>query len=209
VHGKLRIGELGLMAGLAISGLILLLVAPLAGQTIIIDAGGAGDTGYSSPAGYPTVAYAIPSPIPLPILPPGTNDLTMRYGQSFAYDIQLPQPGPYTIVLEFIEPTIQAAGQRVFSVWANDQPIVDHLDLYASAGYLVPTTRAATIFAPSTRLHLSFVASVRNAVVSAIQVSWGTAGVCPMAAGPSGALAVNCVVTPWTIDVTGAVQLKP
>lgn len=155
-------------AGLVIAGL--LFGCLLSGQSITMDAGGPGDTGFS--AG--TTAYTIPSPLPLPIVPPGTNDLTLRYAPQFTYTFTVPQPGPYTVVLYFVEPTVTAPGQRIFSVTANDQPIVQNLDLVAEAGYLVPTARAAIVFVPGTKLALTFSSSVRNAVVSMIQVIGGT-----------------------------------
>jgi hypothetical protein len=106
----------------------------------------------------------------------------MRYGTQFTYSFNLaPATGPqlYFVTLSFIEPCtpascggwIAAAGQRVFSVFANDQPIVWNLDLFAESGALVPTVRAAVIAVSGQTLNLRFVASVRNAVISAIAIS--------------------------------------
>ncbi len=148
----------------------------------IVDAGSPSDTGYSTPAtctsgGVPvacgTTAYTLTSPTPLPILPPGTSDMTMRYGPQFTYHIQVAAPGTYTVLLNFVEPTVTGPGQRVFSVWANDQPILQDLDLYAESGYMVPTARAASISIAGTDLYLMFSASIRNAVISSIAVSPG------------------------------------
>jgi hypothetical protein len=159
-------------AGLAISGLLFLLgPTPLAGQSILIDAGGASDTGYSGSS----AAYTIPGP-PLAFTPPGTSKLTLRYGSPIVYDIGLPQPGLYTVLLQMVEPNATAAGERVFSVTANDQPIVDGLDLWYSAGLQVPTARSAIVSVTGTALHLLFTAEKLGlghdtAVVSAIAVS--------------------------------------
>ena len=79
--------------------LILVLAAVAFGQSVTIDAGGPNDAGYSSPAGFPTTAYTIPVTIPIPVVPPGTNDLTMRYGQQFTYHVTVAQPGQYTGII--------------------------------------------------------------------------------------------------------------
>ena len=194
--------------------LILVLAAVAFGQSVTIDAGGPNDAGYSSPAGFPTTAYTIPVTIPIPVVPPGTNDLTMRYGQQFTYHVTVAQPGQYTVCLYFVEPTVLTAGARVFSVSANDQPIVQNLDLFAENGYLVPTERSALVYVPGTDLYLRFAASVRNAVISLIVVTYSPqiSVVLPPSyvGGPTGAISVDSTVTPATIDVvTPLVCLKP
>jgi hypothetical protein len=125
--------------------------------------------GFSSPAGFTTTAYTIPQFISFPTLPPGTNS-TLRYGQSFSYTITVPVPGMYLILLGFVEPTVQGPNQRIFSVLANDQPIIQNLDLFAEVGYLQPSVKTAPVYIQNT-LVLQFTASVRNAVVSLISVT--------------------------------------
>ena len=193
--------------------LILVLAAVAFGQSVTIDAGGPNDAGYSSPAGFPTTAYTIPVTIPIPVVPPGTNDLTMRYGQQFTYHVTVAQPGQYTVCLYFIEPTVLSAGARVFSVSANDQPIIQNLDLFAENGYLVPTERSALVSIPGKDLYLRFAASVRNAVISLIVVTYSpgiiVSPIPPYVAGPTGAISILPTVNPVEIDiVTALVCLK-
>ena len=147
---------------------------PLFGQPITIYPGSPIDTGYSSPPGITTTAYTVPNYTPV-----APNVATMRYGTRFTYHLTVSSPGMYTVTLSFIEPCtpascggwIAAAGQRVFSVTANDQPIIQNLDLFAENGALTPTARAALLVIPGTDLYLTFTASVRNAVISAIAIS--------------------------------------
>lgn len=164
-----------LTLGIVNAGLVTLglLCSASFGQSVVIYPGSPGDAGYS--AG--TTAYTIPQFIPLPTLPPGSNS-TLRYGQSFNYTLQVPVAGMYVILMGFVEPCTPAAcggwiaeaGQRVFSVWANDQPLLQNLDVFAEAGALAPLTKAAVVYIPG-QLTLSFAASVRNAVISLIVLS--------------------------------------
>ena len=140
--------------------ILLTLTFKLFAQSIVIDCGGPTDTGFSGA----TTAYTIPAPVPV-----GISDSTMRYGQYFTYHLSFTgRPGLYALVLGFVEPSVQGPGQRIFSVAANDQPIVANIDLFAEAGYLVSTTRSAVVYLSGTDLCLVFSASVRNAVISSI-----------------------------------------
>jgi len=145
-----------------------LTLAAATGQPIVVDAGGPTDPGAT---GQPSDVYTVPAALmPIGILPPGTNDPTMRYGAQFVYTVSVPNPGLYRVTLYFQEPSVQNPGERVFSVTANDQPILSGLDLAATAGYLVPTARQAFVAVGGTDLSLAFVAQVRSAVVSLIVV---------------------------------------
>jgi len=155
--------------------LALLITLPLLGQPITIYPGSPSDTGlFSSPPGISTTAYTVPNYTPV-----SPNVGTMRYGTQFTYHLTVSSPGLYTVTLSFLEPCtpascggwIAAPGQRVFSVTANDQPIIQNLDLYAENGAMTPTSRAAFLAIPGTTLNLTFTASVRNAVISAITIS--------------------------------------
>ncbi len=157
---------------------LFLLAASCFGAVSSIDCGSAADTGFSAgtwpdPGG--TLAYMIP------VTPPGTiADTTLRYCVSCTYTIPTGDTGPYIVTLNFIEPTVLAAGQRVFSVSINDQPVLVNFDVFAAAGYLTPVQRSFVVF-PAVRpgialtanaqLVIAFSASVRNAVISSIQAS--------------------------------------
>ncbi len=121
--------------------LFLFAVCALA-QPILIDPGGPTDPGAAGQSATYTVPAAL---MPVGILPPGTNDATMRYGDQFTYHVPVPNASLYRVTLYFQEPIVQQAGGRVFSVTANDAPILSDLDLVATAGYLVPTARSAFV----------------------------------------------------------------
>lgn len=147
--------------------LLLLFAAQLLGQPVVIDAGGPGDVGFSSG----TLTYTVPM-MPASIVPPGTNDATMRYGPAFTYQIPVPYPGLYEVKLFFMEPTYLTPGQRIMAVTANSTPIIQGLDLVAYAGYLVPTAISAMVDVAGSSITLAFSASNgRNALVSSIAVS--------------------------------------
>ena len=147
----------------------LLFALPLLGQPIVIDAGGPGDAGFSSG----TATYTVPANLmPVTILPPGTNDATMRYAPAFSYHVTVANPGLYTVSLYFVEPTYQSPGQRIMSVTANDTPILQGVDLAAEAGYLVPTAKTAIVAIAGLDLYLQFSAlGGRNALVSEMIVT--------------------------------------
>ena len=138
--------------------LFLFAVCALA-QPILIDPGGPTDPGAAGQSATYTVPAAL---MPVGILPPGTNDATMRYGDQFTYHVPVPNAGLYRVTLYFQEPIVQQAGGRVFSVTANDAPILSDLDLVATAGYLVPTARSAFVSVAGTDLALAFTAQFRS-----------------------------------------------
>ncbi len=149
-------------------GLALVAPALLFSAVQLIDCGGPGDTGFSAgtwPAPGGTIAYTIP------VLPPGTTDATLRYCVSCSYTIPTTEGQPYLVTLTFIEPTVQAAGQRVFSVSINDQPVLRDFDVFAAAGFLTQIQRSFVAVPNNAQLVIAFSASVRNAVISSIQVS--------------------------------------
>ena len=61
--------------------------------------------------------------------------------------------------------------QRLFSVSINDQPVLVNFDVFAAAGYLTPIQRSFVAVPNNGQLVIAFSASVRNAVISSIQVS--------------------------------------
>lgn len=99
--------------------------------------------------------------------PPGYESL--HFGASFSFT-QAVADGQYVVTFSFIEPTVQAVGQRVFDVSINDQPVVKQLDVFARAGFMVPLTRSVIVDVKGGRMVFSFVATVRSAVVSGIVI---------------------------------------
>lgn len=99
--------------------------------TISIDAGGPGDRFFS-----PTSTCAANGSCVFPDATMGTSPYdTLRYGYSMApltYAIPVPN-GTCDVTLGFSEPNKTAAGQRVFSIAANDQAVAG-VDIFARAG---------------------------------------------------------------------------
>ncbi len=161
--------------GLAFIALALLFCGlPLTAATQIIDCGSASDFNFLSGA-----PFTIATPGSLP-------DATLRYGGSFSYSIPVDNI-PYVLTFRFVEPCGPGAGcsavvngprQRVFSVTANSQVVLPDLDLYAVAltppgttGALVPVSRSVVAMGSDKLLRIGFLASVRTAVVSAIEIT--------------------------------------
>ncbi len=135
--------------------------------TTTIDCGSATDSNFTGGQAFTAV----------PLAPPGTLDLTLRYGSKFSYSIPAANV-PYIITFHFLEPCgagacsagdVTAPRQRLFSISINDQLIYPALDIFALAGgALLPITRSVNVVGADQMLNISFTASVRTAVVSAI-----------------------------------------
>ncbi len=155
-------------------GLALITLAPLfcitplvLATTTTIDCGSATDSNFTGGQAFTAV----------PLTPPGTLDLTLRYGSQFSYSIPAANV-PYVITFHFLEPcgaaggcsgAVTGPGQRLFSVAVNDQPLLPTLDIYALAGgALIPITRSVIAVGADQTLNIRFTATVRTAVVSAI-----------------------------------------
>ena len=87
-----------------------------------------------------------------------------------AYRFDVPD-GSYEVTLRLTEPTATAAGQRVFGVRLNEQPLVNDLDLFAVAGGATAHDLTGTVTAAGGGgLTISFDAGVGDPVVSGIDV---------------------------------------
>jgi hypothetical protein len=99
--------------------------------TITIDAGGPGDQYFlpaSTCAGNGTCPYSDPT-----MGAPPYDTLRYGYGMNpFSYSIPVPN-GTCSLTLGFSEPNKTAAGQRVFTITANDQTVAG-VDIFARAG---------------------------------------------------------------------------
>jgi hypothetical protein len=138
--------------------------------TTIIDAGSATDANFTGGAVF-TIAGTTAS-----------GDSTLRYGASFSYSLPVDNV-PYVVTFRFVEPcaagagcgaVVNGPGQRLFTVTANGQTILQDLDLYAaSGGALVPLSRSVVVMGADGKLNLKFSATGGNhntAVVSAIEI---------------------------------------
>lgn len=110
----------------------------------------------------------------------GTDDqdlyLTARVGEGpgkkrgFAYAIPVKAEGVYLVRLYFVEPDDLGAGQRVFTVSAEGDDLVESLDLTAEAGLATAIVKQAEVRIDDGTLDLEFVASEGAPIVSAIEV---------------------------------------
>ncbi len=86
------------------------------------------------------IAYVIPA------APPGI-DTTLRYSTT-SFTCTFPAPTiNSTLTLNFIEPTVMTAGQRLFSVAINGTVVLDQFDVFKQCGYRVRCSRTAPIAA--------------------------------------------------------------
>jgi hypothetical protein len=135
---------------------------------IAIDAGGPGDQYFVGPdkcAAGGACAFTDSTMGPGPFA-------TIRYGYGMIPLVyRIPAPiGSCDLALQFSEPNKTAAGQRVFTVVANDQTLVD-VDILARAGAAkTPTTINLTVQVANGLLQISFTPKpgTWNAFVSGI-----------------------------------------
>jgi hypothetical protein len=96
---------------------------------------------------------------------------TNRSGTLFSYRFDVPA-GEYTVLLKFAEtdPTISAAGQRVFNVFAESTRVLSAVDIFAEAGANTALDKSFSATVQDGALGIRFAAVSRTATVSAIQV---------------------------------------
>ena len=78
---------------------------------------------------------------------------------------------PYVVKLTFIEPTVKAIGQRVFTVRINDQIVLDRLDLFASAGFGQFKSWTFIPHCSNDLLTIRFLTQVRNSILSSLEIT--------------------------------------
>jgi hypothetical protein len=117
----------------------------------------------------------------------GTDDpdlyLTQRSGsgpgkrRGFTYAIPVDENGVYMVRLYFAEPywgspggPEGSAGQRVFSVAAEEENLIEDLDIYAEVGELTALVKQAEVDVEDGELNLTFTASEGEPIVAAIEV---------------------------------------
>jgi hypothetical protein len=120
-------------------------------------------------AGGGTYAWTPPAPLP----PPTTTiqDLTVRHGSSFAYDIPVGN-GKFNVVLNFVEVFNYQPGQRKFNVEINGQRVLENFDVVSeSGGWAKPISRTFTVTVGNLDgIRISFTGVTRSALVSNISV---------------------------------------
>ncbi|OUL34331.1 malectin domain-containing carbohydrate-binding protein [Nostoc sp. 106C] len=94
---------------------------------------------------------------------------TERYLKNLSYAIPVTN-GDYTVNLKFAEIYFTAAGQRVFSVNAENQSVLSNLDIFAQAGSNTALDKAFNVKVNDGTLNLDFLASTNNAKIAAIEI---------------------------------------
>jgi len=93
------------------------------------------------------------------------------WGPKFRYVLERLPEAEYEVTLGFADNFFSEAGGRVFSVWADDELVIDHLDIAAEVGKGAALTRTFRVPTPDGRLVLAFRAHVDNAKVCTIELS--------------------------------------
>jgi fibronectin type 3 domain-containing protein len=182
---------------------------------LAIDAGGGAVGSFVADTDFVgnTLTYATTSPIDTSGVyqpPPQSVYQTMRYSNppGFGYNLVGLTPGAtYTVGLDFVEPTLLGAGQRVFNVTLNGAAFLTNFDIYMAAGFVgnraVARIGTATADA-SGQISIGFSSVVQDPLVCAIEV-FSTTPVQPPAAPANLAATVNVgqVGLSWTA-VAGA-----
>lgn len=152
---------------------VMLLGATLSGQTIYLNAGGPAMPSIMAPS-YQADQYFSGGTIwdqsSPGYDPPGTAALeTLRYGPVFSYDVPR-QNGFYAVTFHMSEPNKTGPKQRIFTITANGIQS-DPIDIFALAGFAkMPYAVSLFVMVGNGHLRINFVASVGNALVSAIDI---------------------------------------
>jgi Malectin domain len=111
---------------------------------------------------------------PLAPLPPPTTviqDLSVRHGSGFYYDIPVGN-GKFNVVLNFVEVFNYQPGQRKFNVEINGQRVLENFDIVSeSGGWAKPISRSFVVTVGNLDgIRISFTGVVRSALVSNISI---------------------------------------
>jgi hypothetical protein len=90
-----------------------------------------------------------------------------RSGTSFSYSLAVPN-GAYNLVLNFVDPTSTAAGQRKFNVTVEGKQVLTNFDIFAAAGPKTAISKAFAVTVTGGKLTLSLKSVVGNAILSGI-----------------------------------------
>jgi hypothetical protein len=88
----------------------------------------------------------------------------IRYGD-FSYRLKL-EAGIYQVGFSFRDPSVSVTGGRIFSIRANGQTLIDHLDIWGRAGG--PVLHYGVLLTTGVDLSLDFITHTRSAIVSGI-----------------------------------------
>lgn len=137
----------------------------------------AGGPAYRDPAGtyWSGDAYhagGTASQAGYPVANTGSDPLyyARRWG-GFNYNIPVAAPGTYSLRLHFADPLYTTAGNRSFSVRAENNTVLSNFDVAQSGGGRAAVVRSFAVTVNDGTLNLNFVKGAReNPIVSAIEV---------------------------------------
>lgn len=112
----------------------------------------------------------------------------VRSGRFLRYAIPVP-PGTYTLSLMFADPKFTAAGRRAFDVSAEGQPLLAGFDVAAHGGGRSAIVQSFPVAVADGTLDLHFRATVKKAIVSAIEIFEGVPPAAPASTWQAGAAA--------------------
>ncbi|MGJ8677926.1 MAG: malectin domain-containing carbohydrate-binding protein [Akkermansiaceae bacterium] len=93
-----------------------------------------------------------------------------RVGDSFFYEVAVPEPANYQITLGLYEENYKAENERLFNVFINDQLYLPSLDLFKTAGFKIPYEPSFIIESDGSPINIAFEEVQRNPRVSYILV---------------------------------------
>ncbi len=94
---------------------------------------------------------------------------SFQEGRPFFYEIPLDN-GDYDIILHFIEPRFDLAGDRIFDVKAEDITVLNDLDILAEVPKFTALTKSFSTNVSDGALSLTFNSPMRPAVISGIEI---------------------------------------
>ncbi len=95
---------------------------------------------------------------------------TVRYNLR-GYRFAVPD-GRYRVTLRFVEPAYQQAGKRVFGIQLQQQPVVEHLDIFARVGAFRALDLTFTnLVVDQGQLRIEFVPEVEYPCIAAIELA--------------------------------------
>lgn len=142
-------------------------------NNISVDAGGPSYTDCSKNTWLADINFSGGTPYSTTNPIAGTNDQilyqTERYG-NFSYNFNIPN-GNYIVLLKFAEIYWNKAGQRIFNVSLNGNPILQNFDIFASAGASFKAyDKSFPVTVTNNQIKLDFRTIVDNAKISAIRI---------------------------------------
>jgi len=145
-----------------------------AGSTIRINSGGSSYTDSSGQVWSADAYFTGGTAASYTATVSGTSDPTLyqseRFAKTLTYNIPVAN-GTYDVTLAFSEMVFNAAGQRVFNVTIEGQPVLQDFDIWALVGKNAALQRTFTTVVTDATLNIVGNGTVNNAKLSAIQIA--------------------------------------